>query len=476
MNLENLTIEKARKLLDSKEVTVRALADYYLGNIEKRNGELNAVVGLFTNIDKQVEIAQSMIDAGKAKALTGIPYLLKDNILYEGQIAGAASKMLQNYTATYDSHVVEMLKDQGAIALGRANMDEFAMGSSTEFSYYGPTKNPHDTSRVPGGTSGGSAAAVAADMALFTLGSDTAGSIRQPAGFCGTVGYKPTYGVVSRHGLMAMGSSLDTIGPLTRTVADTGIVHDVLSSYDPMDATNAPYDDRKKYIPAHEPKVIGVPRAFLQSDGVTDYVLEDFEKGLDALREVGYEIKDIDLPHIALSLPVYYIVLPAEVSTNLSRYDGIRYGFSKTGKNLIDSYFETKAEGFGPEARRRILMGTYVLSAGYRDAYYTKATKVRTLITEELRQAFQEVDIIATPTSPTDAFKFGEKADPIAMYAADLFTVPSNITGTPAISIPTGKSPEDMPLSMQFMAPHFHDENLFIIGKKFEEAFAKKNS
>lgn len=471
MDLSNLTIEKARKLLDSKEVSVRELVDYYLANIESKNGELNAVVGLYTNIDEQVETAQKMIDAGEAKALTGIPYLLKDNILYEGQIAGAASKMLQNYTATYDSHVVEELKGQGAIALGRANMDEFAMGSSTEFSYYGPTKNPHDITRVPGGTSGGSAAAVAADMALFTLGSDTAGSIRQPGGFCGTVGYKPTYGMVSRHGLMAMGSSLDSIGPLTRTVADAGIVHDVIATHDPMDATNATYEDRKSHIPTAKPKVVGVPRAFLASEGVADYVLADFEKGLDALRAAGYEIKDIELPHIALSLPVYYIVLPAEVSTNLSRYDGIRYGFSKQGKDVLDSYVQTKGEGFGPEARRRILMGTYVLSAGYRDAYYTKAEQVRTLITNELREAFQEVDIIATPTSPTDAFKFGEKADPIAMYAADLFTVPSNITGTPAISIPTGKSPNNMPLSIQFMAPHFHDENLFVIGQEFEKNF-----
>ena len=471
MNLENLTIKKARALLDSKEVSVRELVDYYLVNIESKNEELNAVVGLYTNIDKQVESAQKMIDAGEAKALTGIPYLLKDNILYEGQIAGAASKMLQNYTATYDSHVVIELKDQGAIALGRANMDEFAMGSSTEFSYYGPTKNPHDITRVPGGTSGGSAAAVAADMALFTLGSDTAGSIRQPAGFCGTVGYKPTYGMVSRHGLMAMGSSLDSIGPMTHTVADAGLVHDVISTYDEMDATNATYEDRKKYIPTTEPKVVGVPRAFLESDGVEDYVLADFEKGLDALRDAGYEIRDIELPNIALSLPVYYIILPAEVSTNLSRYDGIRYGFSKQGKNVLDSYMQTKEEGFGPEARRRILMGTYVLSAGYRDAYYTKAEQVRTMITNELRDAFKDVDIIATPTSPTDAFKLGEKTDPIAMYAADLFTVPSNITGTPAISIPTGKSPDGLPLSIQFMAPHFHDENLFVIGQKFEKSF-----
>jgi len=471
MNLENLTIKKARALLDSKEVSVRELVDYYLVNIESKNEELNAVVGLYTNIDKQVESAQKMIDAGEAKALTGIPYLLKDNILYEGQIAGAASKMLQNYAATYDSHVVLELKDQGAIALGRANMDEFAMGSSTEFSYYGPTKNPHDITRVPGGTSGGSAAAVAADMALFTLGSDTAGSIRQPAGFCGTVGYKPTYGMVSRHGLMAMGSSLDSIGPMTHTVADAGLVHDVISTYDEMDATNATYEDRKKYIPTTEPKVVGVPRAFLESDGVEDYVLADFEKGLDALRDAGYEIRDIELPNIALSLPVYYIILPAEVSTNLSRYDGIRYGFSKQGKNVLDSYMQTKEEGFGPEARRRILMGTYVLSAGYRDAYYTKAEQVRTMITNELRDAFKDVDIIATPTSPTDAFKLGEKTDPIAMYAADLFTVPSNITGTPAISIPTGKSPDGLPLSIQFMAPHFHDENLFVIGQKFEKSF-----
>jgi aspartyl-tRNA(Asn)/glutamyl-tRNA(Gln) amidotransferase subunit A len=474
MNLEHLTIKKARSLLDTKEITVRDLVGFYLKNIEKNNDELNAVVGLFTNIDEQIDYAQAMIDSGEAHDLTGIPYLLKDNILYEGQLATAASKMLENYTATYDSHVVSIFKDQGAIALGRANMDEFAMGSSTEFSVYGPTKNPHDTSRVPGGTSGGSAAATAADLALFTLGSDTAGSIRQPAGFCGVVGMKPTYGAVSRSGLMAMGSSLDTIGPLTRNVEDAQLVHTILAQHDPMDATSVPYDDRARFDTSANVKTIGIPKAFLEEEGVEQYVLDDFYAGIKALEEQGYEIKDIELPSIALSLPVYYIILPAEVSTNLSRYDGIRYGLSVEGDNLVGGYFKTKGEGFGPEARRRILMGAYVLSAGYRDAYYGKATRVRALIMDELAKAFEGVDVIATPTSPTHAFRFGEKADPVAMYMADLFTVPANITGVPSISVPTSMSPENLPLSMQFMAPYFAEERLFAVAKDVEKVFAKK--
>lgn len=466
----HLTIEKARTALDDRTITVRELVDYYLGNIADKNEELNAVVGLYDNIDEQVLAAQTMIDAGEAKALTGIPYLLKDNILYEGQVASAASKMLKDYVATYDSHVVSLLKQQGAVALGRANMDEFAMGSSTEFSDFGPTKNPHDTSRVPGGTSGGSAAAVAADMCLFALGSDTAGSIRQPGGFCGVVGFKPTYGAVSRSGLMAMGSSLDTIGPLARSVRDAHMVHGVLSTHDPMDATSVSYDDRAKFDTDKEPKVIGIPKAFLESEGVEQYVLDDFYAAIKKLEEKGYETKEIELPNIALSLPVYYIILPAEVSTNLARYDGIRYGLSVPGDNLVDGYFKTKGEGFGPEARRRILMGAYVLSEGYRDAYYGKATRVRALIMQELAKAFEGVDVIATPTSPTHAFKFGEKADPVAMYMADLFTVPGNITGVPGISIPTGTSPEGMPLAMQFMAPHFAENRLFTLAKDLEDA------
>jgi aspartyl-tRNA(Asn)/glutamyl-tRNA(Gln) amidotransferase subunit A len=463
------TIQKARELLDAKEISAVELTQAYLSQIQKTDDDIHAYLEVFDDALDTAARADQRIAAGEQSTLTGIPYGVKDNILLEGKTCSGASKMLENYVASYDATVSVDLAGQDAVALGRTNMDEFAMGSSTEYSAFGATKNPHDLTKVPGGTSGGSAAAVASGEALFALGSDTAGSIRQPGSFCGVVGMKPTYGAVSRSGLMAMGSSLDCIGPLTSTVADAEMVFQSIAHPDPLDATCASSEVREKFTRMDSPKKIGIPRAFLEQDGIEEYVLQNFENSLDRLKDLGYEMVDIELPNIHMSLPVYYIILPAEVSTNLSRYDGVRYGLQERGVDLLDTYMKSKGAGFGPETRRRILLGTYVLSAGYYDAYYGKATRVRKLITKEMTDVFQTVDLIATPTTPTQAFGLGEKSDPLSMYMADLFTVPANITGVPAISIPSGNSPEGLPLGLQLMAPHFNEHALFEAGKRFED-------
>jgi len=400
--------------------------------------------------------------------LLGIPIAVKDNILIQGRIASAASKMLEKYTAVYDATAITKLKEAGAVFLGRTNMDEFAMGGSTENSAYGPTKNPHDLERVPGGSSGGSAAVVAADEALASIGSDTGGSIRQPASFCGCVGLKPTYGRVSRYGLMAMGSSLDQIGPFTKTVTDAEILYDVLKGQDERDSTSIADDTYEK---PKEPKVIGVPRDILRSDGIEKEVLENFEEALTKLEESGYEIKDISLPNSAYALSVYYMIMPAEVSSNMARYDGVKFGLRSEGEDLQDVYKKTRAKGLGAEVKRRIMLGTYVLSTGYYDAYYGKALAVRRLIQEDFKKAFESVDVIAMPTTPNPAFKIGEKTeDPIQMYLEDIFTVPANIAGIPGISVPSGfvsVEGKELPLGLQLLATHGSEESLFAVSKKF---------
>jgi aspartyl-tRNA(Asn)/glutamyl-tRNA(Gln) amidotransferase subunit A len=377
--------------------------------------------------------------------------------------------MLEHYRASYDATVIAKLKKQGAVFLGRTNMDEFALGGSTENSAYGPTHNPYDYSRVPGGTSGGSTAAVAAGMALVALGSDTGGSIRQPAGFCGVVGLKPTYGAVSRYGLMAAASSLDQIGTIARTVEDAQMVLESIYGHDPRDSTSLVPD----FYPARNPrKVIGVPRAFLQS-GVDPDVLVRFEEMLGKARALGYEMRDVEIPTLAYSLAVYYIVNPAEVSTNLDRYDGIRYGLSEPAEHIAEVYSKSRGKGFGPEARRRIIMGTFVLSAGYADAYYRKARAVRELIRAELRQTFEEVDVLALPTSPTPAWKIGEKADPVTVYAADIFTVPVNLAGVPAISIPmhtVEREGKSLPVGFQIIGAHGDESGMCKIARALEIA------
>ncbi len=474
IDLKNLTIEKAHNSLKKGEFTCRQLAEAYLENIKEKNKLLNAYLEIYDDVLAQADKAQKMFKEGQDTILTGIPFGIKDNILFEGHIASAGSKILENYKASYSATVIKELIKAGAVILGRTNMDEFAMGSSTEYSAYGPTKNPLDTSRVPGGTSGGSAAVTSANMALVTLGTETCGSVREPAAFCGVVGIKPTYGGISRHGVIAMGNSLDQVSPFGKTVGDAEIVCNALLKYDKDDATSVPVSSRtvlKKSLqgPSFSRQKIGVPWHLFEND-LDKVIMDNFKESIEKLKKAGYEIVDIELPYAKYSLAVYYIVMPAEVSTNLSRFDGIRYGFHYDGKDLMEVYKKSRAKGFGAEARRRILLGTYVLSHGYYDAYYNRAVKIREKIKEEMNEAFQKVDFIVTPTAPFLPFKLGEKLnDPVSMYLCDLFNAPANLTGTPSIAIPAGFNSEGLPFSIQFTAPHFCEDALFNVGKKFEE-------
>ena len=466
IDLKSLTIAKAHEDLKAGVYTCVELAQAYLDAIKQKNPELNAYLEVYEGVLKQAEEAQKRFADGTATEMTGIPVAMKDNILYQGHISSAGSKILENYKASYDSAVVRDLKKAGAVFLGRTNMDEFAMGSSTQTSAYGVTRNPLDTERVPGGPSGGSAAALAADMTLAALGTETCGSVREPAAFCGLVGLKPTYGAVSRAGIIAMGNSLDQVSPFGKCVQDTEILFNLLSRHDAEDSTSVPENLRKNS--AKGGKKIGVPWHLFR-DGVDSSIAENFKQSLEKLKEVGYEIVGIELPHAQYSLAVYYIIMPAEVSTNLSRFDGIRYGFSSEGANLLEVYKKSRGKGFGAEARRRILLGTYVLSHGYYDAYYNKAIKVREKIKEEVLNVFKEVDYILTPTVPMLPFKIGEKMDdPVAMYLCDIFSAPANLSGVPSIALPSGKNADGLPFSIQFMAPHFFEDALFEVGKKFE--------
>lgn len=471
---KKLTIESAHSHLRSGDFTAKELAEAYLGNIEKKNQDVNAYLEVFDDVLKQAETAQKKFGNGTAGLLTGIPLAVKDNILIEARIASAASKMLENYRATYDATVISKLKKEGAIFLGRTNMDEFAMGGSTENSAFGVTKNPHDLSRVAGGSSGGSAAAVAMDGALAALGTDTGGSVRQPASFCGCVGLKPTYGAISRYGLIAMGSSLDQAGPITKTVGDCEIIFDAIKGKDKFDSTTigeTTYPKKSSSEKSGKIKV-GVPMHFMNQGGIDPAVLANFNESVEKLKSLGFEISEIELPNIRYSLAAYYVVMPAEVSSNLARFDGVKYGLHKDGKDVVDDYFESRAAGFGKEVRRRIMLGTYVLSTGYYDAYYNKANAVRKLITKDFLNAFKKVDIIITPTAPTPAFKIGEKAtDPLQMYLEDIFTVTANLTGMPAMSVPSGEvslGGKKLPLGLQMTAPYGREDILFEAGKKFE--------
>jgi aspartyl-tRNA(Asn)/glutamyl-tRNA(Gln) amidotransferase subunit A len=442
MDVHTLTIAKARTLLDSKEITAVQLAQAYLDEIAKREEDIHAYIEVFNDVLDQARAADARIDIGESTPLLGIPIAIKDNILIEGRFATSASKILEGYRATYDATVIARLKEQGVVFLGRTNMDEFALGSSTENSVYGPTKNPHDTTRVPGGTSGGSAAAVGGGLALVALGSDTGGSIRQPAAFCGVVGLKPTYGSVSRSGLMAAASSLDVIGPIGRTVADAQTLLEAIRGTDALDSTSLP-DSWKKGTTKSAYRV-GVPRALLDK-GVDPDVREAFDDSLNVLEQAGHKVVDIDLSILDYALATYYIINPAEVSTNVARY----------------------------EVRRRILLGTYVLSSGYYDAYYGKAMLAREKLRADVQKTFGEVDAIATPTTPSPAFKLGEKTnDPLSMYLADIFTVSANIIGVPAISVPGGtvmRDGKELPLGFQLMAPELHEATLFDLGTVLEK-------
>lgn len=466
-----MTIEEAARALRARELTVRELWDACAAAAHAKNPELNAFLELFDADDAAIEAAQKRIDAKDSSLLCGIPLAMKDNILIDGHIASAASKILENYRATYDAMVVQKLKAAGALFLGRTNMDEFAMGSSTEHSAFGPTKNPHDTSRVPGGSSGGSAAAVAGNLSIAALGSDTGGSIREPAAYSGLVGLKTTYGAVSRSGLIALGSSLDQIGPLTKSVADARILYEAIRGIDALDATTIP----EGLYPAQAVKKtmrIGVPRHLLK-EGVDADVLAAFDETLNKLVSEGHTLVDVELPTSSYALAAYYVIMPAEVSTNLARLDGMRYGLARRGETLLDDYVLSRTEGFGEETRRRVLLGTFVLSSGYIDAYYRKADAARAVLRGEYDDAFQKADVIAFPTTPTPAFVLGEKSDPLSMYLGDIFTVTANLTGMPAISVPMGsveRTGKQLPIGIHFTAPHQAEESLFAIGSAVEKA------
>lgn len=461
----NESIASLHKKILSKELSIASLVASY--SDRARTDTHNALREVFTDIDEQVAYAQSLLDEGKAQLLTGIPIVIKDNILYAGHHASASSHMLESYVASYDATAVAALKKAGAIIIGRANMDEFAMGSSTENSAFGVTTNPCDSSKVAGGSSGGSAAAVAANLCVVSLGSDTGGSIRQPAAFCGIVGLLPTYGTVSRHGLMAMGSSLDVIGPMGHTVDDVATVYRTIacSQADSYDATSRSVTQTAR--PLH--KKIAVPKGIFDDGGCDPVVQTQFADLCQKLTAEGFSVEEVALPHFADSLAVYYILMPAEVSSNLARFDGVRYG-TRTDNSSVEAMYEhTRGTLFGPEVRRRILLGTYVLSHGYYDAYYNKAVALRAIIKEELETVLTQYDAIMTPTTPSAAFGVGEKInDPVAMYLSDLFTVPANIAQLPALSVPCGVDAAGLPLGIQYIGAAGAEETLFTLGKVIE--------
>lgn len=485
--LHNLTIAEAAEGLAKKEFSSLELTQSCLDRIHAVEGKVDA----FLALDETGALAQAKeFDKSRGKKKTsdplgGIPVALKDNMMVQGLQCSAGSRMLENYRAPYDATVVTKLKNAGAVIVGKTNMDEFAMGSSTETSAFKKTKNPWDLSMIPGGSSGGSAAAVASDEAIYALGSDTGGSIRQPASLCGVVGLKPTYGSVSRYGLIAMASSFDVIGPITKTVKDARLVFDAIRGVDVKDSTTVSSElssERKKSLAlGHGLKglKIGVPKEYF-IEGIDRATEEVIRKSIDVFKECGAEIIPMSLPHTEYGLPVYYILMPAEVSTNLARLDGMRYGLSETNnpksaaKNLFDIYTQSRAQGFGDEVKRRIMLGTYVLSAGYADKFYKKAAAVRALIKKDFDNAFLNVDCICSPTTPSPAWELGARVtDPLTMYLSDIFTVSANIAGVPAMSVPCGYA-YDLPVGLQLMAPQFCEDILFTVGEAYEGATGRE--
>jgi len=472
IDIKTLTIRTAHQHLKAGDFTACELGQVCLDNIRP---ELNIFIEVFDDVLEQAKQADEKIRNKQMTLLTGIPLAIKNNILIKSKRTTAGSKILENYRAVYDATVIKKLKNAGAVFIGGTNLDEFAMGGSTENSAFGVTKNPYDETRVAGGSSGGSAVAVATGTCLGALGTDTGGSIRQPASFCGVVGMKPTYGRVSRYGAIAMGSSLDQIGPFGKIVDDTQIIFDCICGEDKMDSTTIPnkiYKKNQEKRELKEKKVLGVPWHFLQG-GIDEEVLKNFKDSLKKLEQKGYQIKKIELPNLNYSLAVYYILMPAEVSTNLARFDGMRFGLLKEGGNLLEDYWETKGEGFGKEVRRRIMLGTYVLSAGYHDAYYNKAAVLRKIIKDDFEKVFETINAIVLPTSPTPAFKIGEKSNnPLQMYLADIFTVSANVVGVPAISLPSGFTEQiekKLPLGLQIIVPEMQEDFLFQISRSFLE-------
>ncbi len=473
-NFQDLTIKSAAELLAHKKISAKELALMSLKRIKQIDDKLHAF--LYVAEDESMvaaDKADSAIADGENFSLTGIPYAVKDNILVKGMQATAGSKILENYKATYDATVIKKLNEEQPVLMGKTNPDEFGMGSSTENSAYGPSFNPYDITRVPGGSSGGSAVAVASGEALFALGTDTGGSCRHPAAFCGIVGFKPTYGRCSRYGLMALGSSLDQPGILTKTVEDAAMVLQLMAGQDPFDSTTLPkpVPDYSQYFDKSiKGMKIGMPKEYFVA-GLDPEVKSSIDHAIKKLQDLGAVVEETSLPHIKYSLAAYYLILPVEISANLSRYDGIRYGLSVAGNNLEEVYFNTRSQGFGAEAKRRIMIGTYASSAGYYDAYYKKAKQVQTLIREEFKSAFSKYDLLLSPTTPGTAFKIGEKVnDPLAMYLEDIFTVALNIAGVPGMSMPVGLSKAGLPIGMQLIASHFAEEKLFQAGHALEQA------
>jgi aspartyl-tRNA(Asn)/glutamyl-tRNA(Gln) amidotransferase subunit A len=480
MNIDPLTIDFVRDLILRKETTATALTEEFYKKIESEDSKIHAFLTLSKDraFAKATEI-DGMADRGEElPPMAGVPVGIKDVFMTRGIQTTAGSRILEDFVAPYDSTAVARLESAGAIVVGKLNCDEFAMGSSNENSGYGPVHNPRDLSRVPGGSSGGSAAAVAANMAVATLGSDTGGSIRQPAAFCGVVGLMPTYGRVSRYGLIAFASSLDHVGPLTKSVKDAATVLKVIAGRDPKDSTSAdmPVPNYLGEIgrPVKGMK-IGVPDEYFPAE-LDGEVRAAVQKSIDDLREAGCEIKRISLPHTKYAIPTYYIVATAEASSNLARYDGVRYGLrAKDAKTLSEMYRKTRDRGFGAEVKRRIMLGTYALSAGYYDAYYLQAQKVRTLLARDFQNAFAEVDAIITPTTPTAAFKLGEKADdPVSMYLADIFTVTADLVGIPGLAVPCGTTKSGLPIGVQVLGKHFDEGTILRVGHVIEHEQAKQ--
>ena len=466
------TIHEYAELLKQRKLSSVELTKQYLARIEKADAQIGSYITVCP--DEALAAAgkaDERIARGEATLLTGIPVGIKDNICTEGITTTCASKMLYNFVPPYDATVTKRLKNEGAVILGKLNMDEFAMGSSTESSYFKKTKNPYDLTRVPGGSSGGSAACVSADLAPYALGSDTGGSIRQPAAFCGNVGLKPTYGLVSRFGLVAFASSLDQIGSFTKDVTDCAIVLNAIAGYDKMDSTSVDADktDYTKALglPLKGMKV-GVPKQYLES-GIQTEIREAVENAIKVYEMLGAECEECSLPLSKFALPAYYLISSAEASSNLARFDGIKYGYrAEEYHGLTDLYERTRSEGFGEEVKRRIMLGTYALSSGYYDAYYKKAQQVRGLIKRDFAACFEKYDVLLTPTTPTTAYKFGEKSDPVAMYMGDICTVAVNIAGLPAISIPAGLDKKGMPIGIQLIANSLDERKLLTAAFAYE--------
>lgn len=473
-DLTSLSIAEARRRLDARELSSVELANAHIARIEQVDDAVRAfITPMFDQAREMAAAADEAIGVGSVSAMTGIPVGLKDILSTVDAPTSAASRILEGYRSPMDATVVARLREQKAVFVGKLNTDEFAMGSSTENSAFFTTHNPWDLERVPGGSSGGSAAAVAAGQAMATLGSDTGGSIRQPAGFCGVVGMKPTYGRVSRFGLIAFASSLDQIGPFTRSVEDCAIVLGAISGHDRRDATSAPVDV-PDYVAALSGDIsgmrIGIAAEFRDVEGMEPGVNTACEVAYQQFADLGAELVPINLPYSKYALPTYYITAPAEASANLARFDGVKYGLSIDGGTVLDSYLRTRGEGFGPEVKRRIMLGTYALASGYYDAYYVKAQKVRTLIKRDFDRAFEDVDVILAPTSPTVAFRIGARTDdPLQMYLSDIFTIPANMAGLPGISIPCGFS-EGLPVSLQVIGRAFGEPDVLRIAHAYEQS------